>query len=355
MLLSEVDDDGLRVAAASWLRGGDAVAEWIGRDSFSGADVVRLDDAGVAGGIVLKSFPAARRPHVAWVHGLMIHLRGAGCLEVPEVVRNRDGETIVADCRGRIWEGVRFVPGLATAAPTAAQARAATLAAARLHVAAASWRAAVPTNAVPAAVTRRVDQARHMLAEPWQPRRGDGGGAVGELHAKMAARLERATMIARDLELDAVLRDVAARAELPTPVQAVVRDLWSGHVLYDVDDPGRVAGIVDYQAAAVDTAATDLARLLGSWRRIAGASVLDAWRDAVDAYESIRPLTAGERDLVPWLDATATVFALDNWFRWVLAEGRRFEGPARIVERVDRLLDQLPDAAARLRRPPAAV
>ena len=86
----------------------------------------------------------------------------------------------------------------------------------------------------------------------------------------------------------------------------------------------------------------------------AGLPLAEAWRPALDAYESLRPLGA-DRRLVPWLDATATIFGLDNWFRWVLVEGRRFERSARVVARVDRLLESLPEAVEWLRTHPAPV
>jgi hypothetical protein len=44
---------------------------------------------------------------------------------------------------------------------------------------------------------------------------------------------------------------------------------------------------------------------------------------------------------VAWLQATGTIFALDNWFRWCLVEGRRFGEAGRVIERVDRLLHRL--------------
>ena len=106
----------------------------------------------------------------------------------------------------------------------------------------------------------------------------------------------------------------------------------------------RVAGVVDLHAAAVDTPATDVARLFGSWSGGADIPLADARAGAIEAYEAVRPLDPRERALVPWLDATGTIFAIDSWFRWVLLEGRRFERPVRVVERVDRLLDRLAPA-----------
>ena len=284
----------------------------------------------------------------------MAHLRNAGCVEVPPVLASTIGDTLVADGQGRIWEGVGFVAGSATDRPSTAQAQAAARVVARVHQAAATWPAAPSRIAVPAAVTRRIEQARRMLTEPWEQGVFAGHQATG-WQAEVAARKGLAAAIARDSELDAILRGIAVLQPPPVAVQAVIRDLRADHVLYDRAEFDRVAGLVDFQAAAVDTPATDLARLLGSWRHQPAIGRSDASRAALEAYATQRPLSARERRLVGWLDATATVFSLDNWFRWVLAEGRRFEQPVQVVERIDRLLEALPEAVAWLRDDPGHV
>jgi Ser/Thr protein kinase RdoA (MazF antagonist) len=349
MLLSEVNDAELRAAAAAWLGDRTAMVEPLEGDGFSGAVVVRLRGGDPAGDLVLKSFPEAAGSQIAWAHGLMGHLRAAGCHEVPFVVAARGGGTIVAGADGRAWEAVRFVEGVATSAPDAARACAAAAAVARLHRAAAVWPAAPPRSGVPPAVTRRIEQARRLLAEPWHSLvHRAAGGPLGDA---VAARVAAAAMVGREAGLEAALRGIAATRAAPGVLQAVIRDLWSSHVLFAADEPARVAGLVDFHAAAIDTPATDLARLLGSWSRDPACPLAVAWSEPLDAYERIRPLTAAERHLVPWLDATGTIFALDNWFRWICVEGRRFEDPVRVVGRLDRLLRLLPAALASLNGP----
>lgn len=352
MLLSEVADAGLRAVGAAWLDGGDGIVEPIASDGFSGATVVRLRRA-ASGDLVLKSFPAAERPRVDWVHGLMRHLRRAGCGEVPEVACARTGASLVDDRQGRIWEAVRFVSGTANETPSSAQAAAAVTAVARLHLAAATWPAAPPGLGVPAAVTRRIEQARRLLTQPWATLEPPGPVTTAGSEA-FAERLTRAVAISREADLEAVVRAVAATRGVAMPVHAVLRDLWWSHVLYADDEPDRAAGIVDLHAASIDTPATDLARLLGSWRRSPATSFAAAWEEVLDAYESLRPLDT-ERRLAPWLDATATILGLDNWFRWTLVEGRRFVRSGRAVERIDRLLERLPEAAAWLHAHPFEV
>jgi len=136
----------------------------------------------------------------------------------------------------------------------------------------------------------------------------------------------------------------------------VLRDVWCDHVLFaGVADgasrppPPVVSGLIDLHAAGIDTPATDLARLFGSWdpgpgRR--GERLTDRWPEAFAAYERVRPLAAEERRLVGLLHAAGVIAGLDRWFRWTLDEGRTFPDDSRAVARIDRLLTELPCAAA---------
>jgi len=353
MLLSEANDDGLHAACTAWLGDRAVVVEPLAGDAFSGSTVVRVRTGDPEGDLVLKSFAATARPRIAWVHELMGHLRAAGCREVPAVAVARCGGTILIAADGSAWEAVRFVPGTATAEPSAAQARAAAATVARLHLAAATWPTAPARVGVPPAVTRRIEQASRMLDAAWDtlaagPPSGTApGDALGDaLGGAVAARAAEAADVAREAGLEAALRRVASERVAPVPLQPVLRDIWSSHVLFATDESARVSGVIDFHAAAIDTPATDLARLLGSWPRGPLIPLATGWCDAIEAYEAVRPLTAEVRRLVPWLDATATIFGLDNWFRWILAEGRRFESSAPTLERVDRLVRRLPEAVA---------
>lgn len=346
--------DRLRPVCRAWFGPQDAVIEPIEGDGFSGAALARVRLAGNAGDLVLKSVAAASGPRVAGVHRLMRHLRWAGAEEIPEVLVGPSGDTLVADEAGGLWEAVRRVPGVTAADPTPAQARAAAAALARVHALAATWPEQPPRSDVPPAVVRRIEHARRLVAEPWEALAGrphDAGPLVGPLAARLAAA---AAAVGRPAST-AVLGRIAALTPAPLPLQMVLRDVWSGHVIFAADESPRVAGIVDLHAAAVDTPATDVARLLGSWPGAPLLPLLESRADALAAYAGVRLLGPEERALVPWLDATGTIFALDNWFRWVLVEGRRFERPVRVLERVDRLLGKLDGALAWLGRRAEAV
>jgi Ser/Thr protein kinase RdoA (MazF antagonist) len=139
-----------------------------------------------------------------------------------------------------------------------------------------------------------------------------------------------------------------ARAEPRTClVQAVLRDVWHEHVLFADRRHCRVTGFIDAHAAGIDTPATDLARLLGSWQpraALAHLPLAERWPEAWRAYAAVRPLPADAERLIQFLHATGVVFGLDNWFRWTLAEGRRFSNERGVLQRIDGLIEELPRA-----------
>ena len=356
-----------------------AVRRWLGDDlagpptacaasGFSGAGVYLVSRRSTGERFILKAFAAATPPaRAAWVHGLMRHLRQAGVREVAGLIETPGAarQTLVAE-DGTLWELSQCIVGRPIDEPTPAQAAAATTVLARLHRAAATLPDAAAVAPSPGLV-RRVEQALRLAARPW-----DAAGfamvsdtashrrveAADDLAAQVRTRFARAAGIFDRLGGRRAVAGVAGWSAGPLPTQAVLRDCWCDHVLFATDAPARVAGVIDFHAAGIDTPAIDLARLLGSWGPPAGptgsGSLLDRWADAIAAYEAVRPLTATERRLIDPLAATAVVFGLDNWFRWTLTEGRSFAHPAAVLRRIDLLVAGLPDALARLHDLPAA-
>lgn len=326
---------------------------------FSGSQVylVELFSAGFEAGtrFALKSFHAdSSRQHAVWVHALMRHLVAEGIAEVPRLVDCERGglpgcPTLHVDPAGRLWEMVQWMPGRTVDTPHPDQAVAALETLARVHAAAARLPGSQRLAPAPGQVRRR-DQARALLEHPWRHRRRQiaaGGDSA------VAARLDEAIAIFSRAGGDRLVAIAAVGEPRPVPLQPVLRDVWSDHVLFTAgtgfaaDAGSRVSAIIDYHAAGIDTPATDLARLLGSWqphvdRR--GAMLLEAWREPLAAYERLRSLGTAERRMVPWLDATAVIFGLDNWFHWTLEERRTFADAARVLDRIDRLLARLEGA-----------
>ena len=300
---------------------------------------------------VLKEFTAETTAvRAEWLHGLAGHLRAAGIAEAPEVAVTSDGRTVVADRHGRLWELVRFVAGTATEAPTPAQAAAALDALARLHRAAATLPGHALRRASAPGLTRRIERARGLRVDSWRQRRERlGRHADAGLAAGLRPRLDAAVEAFAAADGEAALDRLAAVRPPLLPVQPVLRDVWAEHVLFAAGAPPRVAGFIDLHAAAVDSPAADIARLLGSWRPPGDPGRFPApWAPALAAYEQHRPLEPSERWAIPLFHAAGVIFGLDNWFRWVLEEGRTFADPVAALRRADGLLAALPAALQEL-------
>lgn len=335
---------------------------WFGQESVATA---LLRGAGLSGSpvllvrrpsgerFVLKSFgPHVRPQRAAWVHALMGHLATAGLDTVPRLRPRLANarwaapipgcETLVADDAGRLWEVANFLSGSPRAAPSAAEAAAALTGLARLHAAAARLGGSEPCIEASAAVRRRVIQAAQIQAAPWRRLEPDGRRVVPPA---MTTLVLQAIDVFESNGGAAACGRVSAVKEMAVTAQAVLRDVWSDHVLF-LDD-GRLAGFIDFHAAGRDTPATDLARLLGSWDAPAHPTEgrwLQPWQQALDAYEAVRPLEPGERALIPWLHATGVICGLDNWFRWLITERREFADTSTVLSRIARLVGVLPAA-----------
>jgi len=312
---------------------------------FSGSRLLRVRSRRGGPWFVLKAFAeGTSRARAEWVHALVGHLCDRGLAEVPRPRPARHGNTLVADAADILWELVPFVDGVAVTAPSMDQVTAAVVVLARLHRAAAAFPAAPPAIGPSPGLVRRIERARTIVDRPWHMRL-ESVVHDEPLVTAMAGRWERAIALLESPTGRRAVAAIASRRADDLPLQAVLRDVWTAHVLFSAGDSSRVAGIVDPHAAAVDTPATDLARLLGGWRNGgAAADPLAAWPAAATAYEAMRPLGPVERGLVPFLHAAGVICGLDNWFRWACEARRRFAAPATVLARVDCLLGDLPSA-----------
>ena len=254
--------------------------------------------------------------------------------------------TIATDGDGRCFEMTPWHPGQPVAAPSPGQAIAALETLARIHVArreAGGDEGA--RHASPPAWARRADALRAVIARGWdEPTRGSST----PLQAAVAERRRAAAAILKDQGGLSYLSRLAAVVPPAVPLQPVLRDVWQAHVLFVGDE---VSAVIDWHAAGIDTPATDLARLLGSWEGPRSASVgadsLSAvslsvvWGEAIEAYRAIRPLSREELALIDLLHLAGVVGGLHHWFRWVLDENRHFPDSCSVLERVDALLKNL--------------
>lgn len=349
-------------ACRGWFATPPRVLRALDGSGFSGSPVWLVEDPGPEGGrYVLKAFAAdASLERARAVHRLVRRASAAGIRALPphRPLRAPGAGTILADGSGRLWEMAEWRPGEPVQRPSAAQARAALLLLARLHhaIADVDLDGAGTGHARPAAADgpppaweRRRSALEAVAVRGWSamaaPRRGAAVTALDE--AVAGCRADAAACLARH----GGGRLLARLAAVPVPsvaLQAVLRDVWQAHLLFEGDS---VSGLIDVHAAGIDTPATDLARLLGSWHppagADAGAGLRAMWGEALAAYESVRPLSPAERALVDLLHVAGTVGSLEHWFTWVLEEQREFHSPWAVVERVRFLTENLDSALQR--------
>lgn len=339
-----------------------------GRPGLSGSPVFIVDDA-TGQRHVLKQIAAQDRTQVAWSHGLNRHLRAGGLVQVPAVrsLAGDSGQTLLSVAPGACWELLEWRPGTPVDAPTPGQAHAAGTLLAEVHRLGASFGAAGPAGIavdLPVCWQRRVERAGRVHArswsvclDAWAARRAADRARGGDLQdrclpAEVLPLVAAADRIIMSDQGRAAVSAVLASTVPRLPVQPVLRDAQSEHFLYAVADgqvTARVAGLIDLHAAGHDLPLLDLVRLLGSWRSADHASPLaDRWPAAWKAYGEARPFAPGSRQLAQLLHDAGVIGSLENWVTWLYQEERGFGGSEFVVDRVRRLVAELPHSVARL-------
>lgn len=328
---------------------------------FSGSRIFLVEEdlptAAAPARWVVKSFePGTSIDRAIWVHGLMTHLRRGGIEEIPLLRRAVAGRraaaarqvtaTLAEDVDGVLWEAVEFLAGRSVAVPDAVARGAALRRLAAIHVAAATLPSGLPRRTRSRGLSERIDRAAMLRERPWEGRwrGGKGRDARSRCGEAIATIFEQAIRVFAEGG-PAALERITHAPLVDTPCQAVLRDIWSDHVLFE---GGRVSGIIDFHAAGIDTVATDLARLVGSWSLSAGVAA--AWGECLNAYESVRPLDDEERRLVTFLHHAGVIVAIDHWFRWLVEDERTFADGDAVANRLGRLVLALPESIAALLR-----
>lgn len=264
-----------------------------------------------------------------FIHAVLRHAVGCGVSAIVLPVPTCRGETFT-EHDGFLWELSPWAAGSADFSkfPTDARLRAAMRVLAQFHRAAETFPPGV-TVGLPPAVPQRLAQIRQWRGRAWGRLRDAIRLDVWpELSLRAPGLLDAFQRAAAGVqaELEAVCRR-------PVPLLPCIRDIWHDHVFFSGDE---VTGLIDFGAMRIDTASGDLARLLGS---LVGD---DPTRRAVgiSAYEQVRPLSAAEWRLVEVLDHSEVLLSGINWLDWVFLEGRQFDQPAKILGRIDRLIQR---------------
>jgi homoserine kinase type II len=220
---------------------------------------------------------------------LLDHLAAHGC-PVPRTIHDRDGHLFrLRD--GKAVALIEFLPGVSVSQPTAGQARAVGEALARVHLGSAGF-------AGERANTMGVAEWRRLAAEC-----GDAGlRSIDPLLADL---------VARELPL------LGAEWPRDLPRSVIHADLFPDNVLMLGN---RVTGLIDFYFACNDLAAYDIAVTHAAWcfadegRRFRP----DLSAALLAGYESLRPLSAQERDALPLLARGAALrFALSRAYDWI--------------------------------------
>ena len=307
---------------------------------FSGARLWRAKTK--LGTLCLRAWPAEQpsAKQLGFIHHVLLQVQAQGLDFVPAPIRTMTGATFV-EHDGLLWELAPWMPGEANfeRRPTRVRLRAAMQALARFHLAAASSHSSDPVAPSPT-LKRRFQELRDFLRGPASRelgRRVPDGRWPGM--DERAVRLLELVAAERD-EFDAMLHQPL----VAVPLQPVIRYVWHDHVLFDGD---RVSAIIDFGAMSIDAVAVDVARLLGS---LADGDAV-AWRQGIDAYEEIRPLVAGQPELLTTLDRSGNVAGGLIWLKWHYLENRTFENRSGVLARVDHFLNRLESNGRRRIRP----
>ena len=223
-----------------------------------------------------------------WFVALMEHLADAG-QPVPRPIRDSRGEAL-QQVAGKAACLIQYLPGVSVTQPTAAQARSAGVALARLHLAGEGFRA---------------ERRNSLGLSYWQEGARELGNRLDEIEPGLAALVAD--------RVDAVTQGWPA----DLPRGTIHADLFPDNVLMLGD---RVTGLIDFYFACTDLFAYDLAVLHAAWCFPAdGAAPLAAHSAALmEGYQSVRPLTAAESAAFPLLAQGASLrFLLSRAQDWL--------------------------------------
>jgi homoserine kinase type II len=269
-----------------------------------------------------------------FIHAVLKWAYGRGLRIVPVPDADESGHTIV-NYEGTLWELSAWLSGEADFAtkPSAAKLAAAMAALAQFHLETETFQPRLMTRST--GLEERLGQLAAL--------RGEGVqlllAAIRPAEWPALAELARQFLELVPPLLDPVSRQVTAASRIQVPLQPCIRDIWHDHILFLRDS---VTGIVDFGAMRIESVAGDVARLMGS---LAGDE-LRTRAAALEAYESLRPLSQAERELLAAFDRSATVLGGVNWVRWIYLEQREFVDRHRVEQRLSVLLQRLRYLAA---------
>jgi homoserine kinase type II len=315
------------------------VAFLAGAGGFSGALFWRLETE--RGPLCLRCWPREHpsRERLEFIQAVLWHVHQEGFRRLPLPLETRSHAGYIREA-GRLWELAPWLPGTADyrRAPSPNRLRAAMTTLAEFHVAAATFPLPDRARDAPPGIRERLERLRVWPHGRLQ--RLSEAVAAGDW-PEMALRARHWLTLAPKA-IPRVQSGLVRAAEWTAPLQPCIRDIWHDHVLFDGE---QVSGLVDFGALRPDSVAADLGRLLGS---LAGDD-RQAWHDGLEAYATVRPLSAEETALATVFDQANTLLAGLSWLEWIYLEDRHFGDRGAVLARLD---ENLPRLAALAGLPP---
>ncbi|HWB07835.1 MAG TPA: phosphotransferase [Pirellulales bacterium] len=298
---------------------------------FSGASFWRIH--ALRGILCLRRWPREHpdRQHLEFIQAVLWHVHQEGFRLVPLPLETRSHTGYVCEA-GQLWELAPWMPGAADyhQNPSPNRLRAAAQTLARFHQAAATFPLPHGGSRTAPGLQSRLER----LAAWTELKLARLSASIADADwPELADRARRLLPLFRRAA-DVVAETLRQAAPIRVPIEPCIRDIWHDHVLYVGE---KVSALIDFGAMRADSVATDIARLLGSLCGDDGP----AWLDALNAYDSVRPLSSGEALLVTAYDRSNTLLSGMNWLEWIYLDARQFENRAAVCERLDANLARL--------------
>ncbi|MBI2825101.1 MAG: phosphotransferase [Planctomycetia bacterium] len=291
---------------------------------FSGARFWRL--ASPRGRLCLRRWP---RDHplperLEFIQAVLWHVDQEGFHKVPVPLETLRHAGYVR-YGGHLWELSPWLPGEpdVSKSPPIPRLRAAMIALAEFHEAASSFPLAEIARSSSPTIGERLAQLRALRSAGHDRLRHAVEHAPGPHDAAAQRLLDLFPIAAPRVQ---VMLEQAAR--LPVTLAPCLRDVWRGNVLFV---GGEVTGLIDFGALRPESAAADVARLLGSMAE----DDRGLWKEGLAAYERARPLTEATTVLVAAFDVSGVLLGGMNWIEWIYRDQRSFDDAAAVQARLD--------------------
>lgn len=288
--------------------------------------------------LILRRWPTEHPTfeRLQFIHAVLAHAAGQDINFLPLPIRATNGETFI-QYAGHLWELAPWMPGTADydRQPRVEKLCTAMIALAQFHLAVADYAPPIAPGSAGGshAVNRHLARIKKLSSTAID----ELSRAIHDTTWPELAPLARQFIAALPPAVPPAIARLEPLANAQLPLQPCLRDIWHDHILFTGD---AVTGIIDFGAVDIDTPATDIARLLGSFAD-AGTVQAQTWREGLAAYSTVRPLSSDETQAAHALDASGTILAGCNWIRWIYINRRQFENHAQVLNRFRRILERV--------------